>query len=48
MDMLTDPELQWLNDYNRTVFENLHELMKSTFPESVEYLLKETAPLTRN
>lgn len=47
IDQLDDAELQYLNDYHRHVRDVLLPLMQKTFPESVEYLLEATAPLSR-
>eukprot|EP00597_Dinobryon_sp_UTEXLB2267_P019396 CAMPEP_0201114138 /NCGR_PEP_ID=MMETSP0812-20130820/78225_1 /ASSEMBLY_ACC=CAM_ASM_000668 /TAXON_ID=98059 /ORGANISM="Dinobryon sp., Strain UTEXLB2267" /LENGTH=584 /DNA_ID=CAMNT_0047377737 /DNA_START=252 /DNA_END=2007 /DNA_ORIENTATION=- len=45
--MLSDSELQWLNTYNQTVQIKLIDLMQTTFPDSVQYLLQETKALVR-
>lgn len=47
IDQLDDAELQYLNDYHRHVRDVLLPLMQTTFPESVEYLLEATVPLSR-
>jgi Xaa-Pro aminopeptidase len=47
VELLMDTELNWLNSYNNTVHETLKPLMEQVFPQSVEYLVKETKPLYR-
>jgi Xaa-Pro aminopeptidase len=47
VSLLDDSELNWLNCYHAQVREALLPLMREIFPESVEYLLVGTEPLTR-
>lgn len=47
VDMLTDGEIDWLNAYHRTVREKLSPGVKANFPESLEYLIRETEPIAR-
>ena len=47
LSMLNDTELTLLNDYNQNVRLILLPLMETTFPEAVEYLIRETQPLLR-
>lgn len=46
--MMSDDELEWLNKYHETVRETLLPLMKEYFPESADYLIRETAALKRS
>lgn len=45
IDQLTTDELQFVNEYHRTVREKLLPLMQAQFPEAVSYLLRETEEL---
>jgi len=45
--LLDDTELAWLNAYHDKVRTTLTPVMKDLFPESLEYLVAETAPLSR-
>lgn len=45
--MLDDAELAWLNDYHAQVRSKLEPVMQELFPDSVEYMLQETQPLSR-
>lgn len=47
LDLLEDAELAWLNEYHRVVREKLLPVMQERFPDSVDYLLRETEPLVR-
>ncbi len=47
VDMMEDWEIEWLNSYHSTVRDNLSPLMKTTFPETMEYLVAHTEPLIR-
>jgi Xaa-Pro aminopeptidase len=44
VDMLTDEELQWFNDYHRLVYDRLEGLLEA---DDREWLKEATAPLTR-
>jgi Xaa-Pro aminopeptidase len=44
VDMLTDEELQWFNDYHRQVYDRLEGLLEA---DDREWLKEATAPLTR-
>jgi Xaa-Pro aminopeptidase len=44
VDMLTDEELQWFNDYHRLVYDRLEGLLDA---DDREWLKEATAPLTR-
>jgi Xaa-Pro aminopeptidase len=44
VDMLTDEELQWFNDYHRLVYDRLKGLLDA---DDREWLKEATAPLTR-
>jgi len=45
VDLLDKKEIQYLNDYHSLVREKLSDLMKEYFPESFDYLVKETEPI---
>jgi hypothetical protein len=47
LDVITDQELNWLNQYNASVRSALLPVMSEKFPEAVEYLMKETEELKR-
>ncbi len=47
LDMLSDAELAWLNDYHATVREKLTPGVSEHFPEALDFLLRETEPLRR-
>lgn len=47
IDLMDDADIFYLNNYHRHVREALLPLMQTTFPETVEYLLKATEPLHR-
>lgn len=40
--LLSNEEIQWLNDYHGLVREKLLPQMKSLFPDAVDYLLRKT------
>lgn len=40
--LLSEGEVQWINAYHREVREKLLPLMSETFPEAVEFLLRQT------
>lgn len=46
INLLNFEEIEWINNYNKTVYEKLHKLMEETFPESLEYLKQETRPIS--
>lgn len=48
INMMDDSDLDWLNKYHATVREQLLPLMREAFPESVDYLLSHTEPISRN
>lgn len=48
VNLLTTSEIEWINNYNQQVYENLHELMESTFPQTLPYLIEETKPISRS
>ena len=45
--MLSDDELQWINNYHEEVRSKLLPGMKAHFPEAVDYLVKETEPISK-
>lgn len=45
--MLDDNEIAYLNSYHARVRDDLLPLMQEVFPESVEYLINETKPISR-
>lgn len=45
VSMLTDKELDWLNDYHQKVYEKLSQYLE---PEEKEWLMKQTFPLSKN
>jgi Xaa-Pro aminopeptidase len=45
VEQLNDNEINWMNNYHTQVREKLIPLMKEFFPETVDYLLKETQPI---
>ena len=45
--LLTDVEIEWVNNYNNLVYEKLHKLMEQIFPEALQYLREETKPIKR-
>lgn len=47
LSLLDDGELTWLNEYHLQVREKVMPLLSTEFPESVEYLTRETEPLLR-
>ena len=47
IDLLDDAEIAWINDYHETVRERLLPVMQERFPESVDYLFRETEPIVR-
>lgn len=47
LSMLDDDEIRWVDDYHATVRERLMPGMKEHFPDTVEYLLRETEPLIK-
>ena len=47
LNLIDDGELKFLNDYNMQVRNCLLKEMEASFPDSVEYLMKETEPLVR-
>jgi Xaa-Pro aminopeptidase len=40
--LMTPSEINWLNNYHRSVREKLEPLMKEIFPEAIEYLYQQT------
>lgn len=48
LNLIDDGELKFLNDYNTNVRNCLLKEMEASFPDSVEYLMKETEPLKRS
>jgi Xaa-Pro aminopeptidase len=47
VSLLDDAELNWLNEYHATVRRELLPVMRELFPQSVDYLVAQTEPLTR-
>jgi len=47
LELLNDAEIAWLNDYHRIVRERLLPVIQERFPESVDYLIRETEPIAR-
>lgn len=47
ISLLSDSDIEYLNNYHAKVQEKLLPLMNEYFPESVDYLLQETSPLSR-
>jgi len=45
IQLLTNDELEWLNNYHKKVFQLLSPLLE---PQEVEWLKEKTAPLTRS
>ncbi len=45
IQLLTNEELEWLNNYHKKVFQLLSPLLES---QEVEWLKEKTAPLTRS
>lgn len=44
--LLDSKEIQYMNDYHALVREKLMDLMKEYFPEAVDYLIRETNPIS--
>lgn len=44
---LDESEIRWVNQYHEQVRERLLPLMQQYFPESVEYLIHETRPISK-
>lgn len=47
LSLLDDEELAWINAYHAQVREKLSPLMQEHFPQTVDYLIKATEPITR-
>jgi len=47
IDMLDQTEIDWVNAYHVDVREKLLPLMKTAYPESVEYLVAETQEISK-
>ena len=47
IDMLTEGEISWLNNYHDIVRRSLSPMMATYFPESVDYLIRETEPIAK-
>lgn len=45
VDMLTAPELEWLNSYHAKVRTLLTPYMQEFFPETLDYLIERTQPI---
>jgi Xaa-Pro aminopeptidase len=45
--LLDENEIAYLNSYHALVREKLTPLMNQYFPESLEYLIKETEPISK-
>lgn len=46
VSMLTDEQIDWIDSYHKTVFENIYPLL-SDDPVAMKWLERETAPLVR-
>ena len=47
LDLLEESDINYLNEYHKIVREKLATLMKEFFPESLDYLIQETAPIAK-
>lgn len=45
--LMEDHEITWINNYHEEVRSKLLPLMQEHFPEAVDYLVRETQPITR-
>ncbi|RYH16471.1 M24 family metallopeptidase [archaeon] len=45
--LLTDTEVDWINTYHAQVREKLLPLMQETFPQSADFLIRETEPISK-
>ena len=47
VDLLTEEDLNWLNDYHARVRSAVENDVKELFPEAHEYLLERTRPISK-
>jgi Xaa-Pro aminopeptidase len=47
VSQLDDSELAWINAYHQSVRDKVLPVIEKYFPESAQYLIDETRPLTR-
>lgn len=45
LSLMTKDEMNWLNEYHKTVREKLLPTIQEMFPDVVDYLIEKTAPL---